>query len=115
MRIRARCSVGIMASTAFATVVWTSVAAQPPAGAPGQPAAPGQGRGRGGGFRQPDPIDFQEHDGWTSLFDGSTLKGWSGDSNWKVEDGATRSNRRAKNRRARCISCGKAAKHRTSS
>ena len=105
MRIRARRSVGIMASTAFAAVVWTSVAAQPPAsspqpqqppaagaqppaGAPGQPAAPGQGRGRGGGFRQPDPIDFQEHDGWTSLFDGSTLKGWSGDSNWKVEDGA---------------------------
>jgi len=105
MRIRARRSVGIMASTAFAAVVWTSVAAQPPAsspqpqqppaagaqppaGAPGQPAAPGQGRGRGGGFRQPDPIDFQKHDGWTSLFDGSTLKGWSGDSNWKVEDGA---------------------------
>ena len=60
-------------------------AGQPPAGAPG---APGQGRGRGGGFRQPDPIDFQEHDGWTSLFDGKTLNGWSGDDNWKVEDGA---------------------------
>ena len=48
----------------------------------------GQGRGRGGGFRQPDPIDFQEHDGWVSLFDGQTLKGWSGDQYWKVEDGA---------------------------
>jgi hypothetical protein len=60
-------------------------AGQQPAGAPG---APGQGRGRGGGFRQPDPIDFQEHDGWTSLFDGKTLNGWSGDENWKVEDGA---------------------------
>ena len=61
-------------------------AQQPPAGAP---AAPAQGRGRGGGgFRQPDPIDFQEHDGWTSLFDGKTLNGWSGDNNWKVEDGA---------------------------
>src|SRR5262249_44976137 len=49
----------------------------------------GQGRGRGGGgFRQPDPIDFQEHDGWTSLFDGASLNGWSGDSNWKIEDGA---------------------------
>jgi hypothetical protein len=43
---------------------------------------------RGGGFRQPDPIDVNEHDGWTSLFDGKTLSGWSGDSNWKVEDGA---------------------------
>jgi hypothetical protein len=60
-------------------------AGQPPAGTPG---APGQGRGRGFGFRQPDPIDFQEHEGWTSLFDGKTLNGWSGDSNWKVEDGA---------------------------
>jgi len=61
---------------------------QPPAGAPGAPGAQAPGRGRGGGFRQPDPIDFQEHDGWTSLFDGKTLNGWSGDSNWKVEDGA---------------------------
>src|SRR5262245_61326040 len=70
----------------------------PPAGGQAQTAgqqgagalgAPGQGRGRGGGgFRQPDPIDFQEHDGWTSLFDGKTLNGWSGDQNWKVEDGA---------------------------
>ncbi len=68
-------------------------AGQPPAGGqqqpPGAPGAPGQGRGRGGGgFRQPDPIDFQEHEGWTSLFDGKTLNGWSGDNNWKVEDGA---------------------------
>ena len=55
-----------------------------PGGAPGTP----QGRGRGGGFRQPDPRDFQEHEGWTSLFDGKTLTGWSGDNNWKVEDGA---------------------------
>src|SRR5215470_9376491 len=45
------------------------------------------GRG-GGGFKQPDPIDFSEHAGWTSLFDGKTLNGWSGDANWKVEDGA---------------------------
>jgi 3-keto-disaccharide hydrolase len=49
------------------------------------PPAPARG---GGGFRQPDPIDFSEHDGWTSLFDGKTLNGWSGDSNWKVEEGA---------------------------
>lgn len=63
---------------------------QPPQGPPAAPAQ-GQGQGRargGGGFRQPDPIDFNEHDGWTPLFDGSTLNGWSGDSNWKVEDGA---------------------------
>ena len=58
--------------------------------AAGQPPASGQRQGRagGGGFRQPDPIDFQDHEGWTSLFDGKTLTGWSGDSNWKIEDGA---------------------------
>ena len=60
---------------------------QPPPAA-GTPAARQGGRGGGGGFRQPDPIDFNEHDGWTSLFDGRTLNGWSGDDHWKVEDGA---------------------------
>ena len=59
----------------------------------GQPGAPGPGRGRGGGgFRQPDPFDFDtdfhDHGAWVSLFDGKSLNGWSGDSNWKVEDGA---------------------------
>jgi Domain of Unknown Function (DUF1080) len=80
-------------------VTWRLVAAGVAAAAlwAGQPApssgaaqqAPGQGRGRGGGFfKQPDPIDFEEREGWTSLFDGQTLKGWSGDQNWKIEDGA---------------------------
>jgi hypothetical protein len=62
--------------------------APPGAAGAGQRPGAGQGRGRGGGFRQPDPIDFDEHDGWTSLFDGRSLAGWSGDSNWKLEDGA---------------------------
>lgn len=65
------------------------LAQQPTTPPQGQGQGAGQGRGRGGGgFRQPDPIDFDEHDGWTSLFDGKTLNGWSGDSNWRVEDGA---------------------------
>src|SRR6516225_12086636 len=51
------------------------------------PTARGQAGG-GGGFKQPEPYDFNDHEGWTSLFDGKTLNGWSGDSNWKVEDGA---------------------------
>ena len=62
-------------------------AAAPALQTPGGGGAP-QAPARGGGFRQPDAIDFNEHDGWTSLFDGRTLSGWSGDSNWKVEDGA---------------------------
>ena len=51
------------------------------------PMLAGQARG-GGGFKQPEPYDFNEHEGWTSLFDGKTLNGWSGDTNWKVQDGA---------------------------
>src|SRR5438552_1866756 len=54
------------------------------ASATSQQQAPGRDAGR----RQPDPIDFAEHAGWISLFDGKTLNGWSGDENWKVEDGA---------------------------
>src|SRR5204863_6586704 len=66
-----------------------AAAPQAPAPQAPPPGAPARGaRGGGGGFRQPDPIDFNENAGWTSLFDGKTLNGWSGDSNWKVEDGA---------------------------
>jgi hypothetical protein len=47
-----------------------------------------------GGFRngvaiEPDPIDFVDHTGFTSLFDGKTLTGWDGQPDlWRVEDGA---------------------------
>jgi hypothetical protein len=48
-----------------------------------------QGRGGGGGFAQPDPIAFDDHAGWTSLFDGQTLKDWDGNLElWKPEGGA---------------------------
>src|ERR1700761_8287934 len=46
--------------------------------------APAQGR-----FTQPDPMDFNDHDGWTQIFDGKTLNGWDGPSDvWHVEDGS---------------------------
>jgi hypothetical protein len=68
----------------MATVLAAGLVAQPPA----PPAGPGRGRG-GGGFKQPDPIDFNDHAGWIQMFDGSTLKGWDGDfSYWKVVNGA---------------------------
>jgi hypothetical protein len=97
-RTRVRSSIAAIAAASSLVVLSAQQQPAPPAGAQqspaaeqspaGTPTAPGQGRGRGGGFSQPDPIDFQEHDGWTSLFDGKTLTGWSGDGNWKVEDGA---------------------------
>jgi hypothetical protein len=41
------------------------------------------------GFSEPDPINFDDHAGWTSLFDGNSLSGWDGDQDfWHVEDGA---------------------------
>jgi hypothetical protein len=38
---------------------------------------------------QPEPINFDDHDGWTQIFDGKTLNGWDGSPDvWHVEDGA---------------------------
>jgi len=42
---------------------------------------------RGGGFTQPEPIAFDDHEGWTSIFDG-TLKNWEGNPEiWTLENG----------------------------
>jgi hypothetical protein len=47
------------------------------------------GQARGGGFSQPDPIAFDDHAGWLSLFDGQSLKDWDGNlTQWLVEGGA---------------------------
>ncbi len=52
-------------------------------------AALAQQPGRGTRFSQPDPIDFDDHSGWVSMFDGATLKNWDGSPDvWRVEDGA---------------------------
>jgi hypothetical protein len=59
--------------------------------ASGQQAPPAAGAGRGGrgfGFTQPEPIDFADTTGWTSMFDGVSLKGWDGNMDlWHVENG----------------------------
>jgi hypothetical protein len=64
------------------------VAQTPPASggpAPAAPGAPAMGRG----YSRPDPYDFADHAGWTSMFDGATLKGWNANpAVWSVEDGA---------------------------
>lgn len=40
-------------------------------------------------FVEPDPMDFADHAGYVSLFDGKTLKGWDGMPGvWSVQDGA---------------------------
>ena len=40
-------------------------------------------------FTQPDPYNFNDHEGYVSLFDGVSLKGWDGNPKfWRVENGA---------------------------
>src|SRR5262245_61136067 len=53
--------------------------------------ARGADQARGGGlqFTEPQPLDFNDHDGYVPLFDGRTLDGWDGNPKfWRVEDGA---------------------------
>lgn len=53
------------------------------------PRAPGVQSSAGSGFTQPDAIDFDDHRGWQSMYDGKSLNGWDGDKTfWRVEDGA---------------------------
>jgi hypothetical protein len=40
-------------------------------------------------FVHPEPINFEDHEGWTQIFDGTSLKDWDGDPDvWHVEDSA---------------------------
>ncbi|HKB09831.1 MAG TPA: DUF1080 domain-containing protein [Vicinamibacterales bacterium] len=50
---------------------------------------PAQPRPGGLRFTEPSPLDFADHDGYVSLFDGKSLKGWDGNPKfWRVENGA---------------------------
>jgi hypothetical protein len=73
-------------------------AGQGQGGGQGQGAGQGAGQGGqrrpggagGGGFAaaMPDPIAADDHTGYTSIFDGTSLKGWDGDTNfWRAEGG----------------------------
>jgi len=40
-------------------------------------------------FTEPSPMDFDDHEGYVSLFDGVSLTGWDGNPKfWRVENGA---------------------------
>jgi hypothetical protein len=78
--------------------VWLAAASVPitgtgqdPSAAPARaqaPASPPAGRGASP-FVPPEPLDYGNRSGWTSLFDGRTLEGWSGNpAVWSVENGA---------------------------
>jgi 3-keto-disaccharide hydrolase len=60
-----------------------------PAGAPGAQA----GRGGGGGFTHAAAADYNDNNGFLSLFDGTTLNNWTSDgTHWSVKDGAIYAN-----------------------
>lgn len=43
----------------------------------------------GSSFREPDPIDFEDHAGYVPIFDGTSLENWDGDpAVWHLENGA---------------------------
>jgi len=49
---------------------------------------PARAQGRGPRYIEPTPINFADHTGWQSMFDGKSLKGWEGPTDvWRVEDG----------------------------
>jgi hypothetical protein len=83
MTLRLRLAIALLATVATGASA-QQPAATPPATqpAPAQAAAPSR-------FHEPDPIDFDEHAGFTQIFDGKTLKDWDGDpATWRVENGA---------------------------
>ena len=70
-----------LVSALFAAMALAPVAAlaQAPATPPRPPSR----------FVQPEPINFDDHVGWTQIFDGKSLAGWDGPSDvWSYEDGA---------------------------
>ena len=78
------------------------------------PTAGGQAGG-GGGFKQPEPYDFNDHEGWTSLFDGKTLNGCRATATGRSRTAPSPSSPRAKSRQVRFISSGRAARRAISS
>src|SRR6267154_444425 len=81
---------GVMITkTKTAWVVILAVSAAGSCRLASQQAAPPAQTSGGSRVIQPDPIDFNDHAGWTSMFDGSTLKGWDGSNEvWRAENGA---------------------------
>jgi 3-keto-disaccharide hydrolase len=72
-----RLTVAIVVSMGMLSALPSTMRGQPPAGA---------GGGRGGGFTHPEPIVFDDREGWQSIFDG-TLKNWDGDTSvWRAEN-----------------------------
>jgi hypothetical protein len=73
-------------STLLAFILLVSAASAQTPQSTVQPNIAGQ---RNGVYPEPAPLDFNDHTGFVSLFDGRTLAGWDGRPGvWSVQDGA---------------------------
>ncbi len=74
------------------TMILLAVIASAATVASQQPPTPDRGQGRGRGGQAPRgaaPLILDDRTGFEAIFDGTSLKGWDGDSAfWRVEDGA---------------------------
>lgn len=71
-------TLAVLATVLLATTATPQLTAQHPA-APARPSH----------FVQPEPINFEDHEGWTQIFDGKSMKDWDGPPEvWHVEDGS---------------------------
>jgi hypothetical protein len=79
----------IYLTSAFVTVAFVATVFPLQMNAQQNPSAAKPRAPQGFHFVQPEPINFEDHEGWTQIFDGKTLKDWDGDESvWHVEDGA---------------------------
>jgi hypothetical protein len=80
--IKGQLFASVLFSLAFCNPFFAAQDAAPPKAPPHHPSQAFH-------FVQPEPINFDDHDGWSQIFDGKTLTGWDGRSDiWHVEDGA---------------------------
>jgi hypothetical protein len=82
--------IGLVLATGLLIYVRASAARQPSAGQSQNPTVKFRADGLPVNFpfREPNPMDFSDHQGYVSLFDGKDLKGWDGDpSVWSVKNG----------------------------
>jgi hypothetical protein len=80
---------GIGIGLALGLIVQLGARAAPAPGFIGRQQPPDVQGGRAPGFTEPSPMDFNDHEGYVSLFDGVSLKGWDGNPKfWRVENGA---------------------------
>jgi len=82
--------IGLVLAVALSVYAQTSSGRQPSAGQSQGPMVKLRADGLPVNFpfREPNPMNFNDHTGYVSLFDGKDLKGWDGDpSVWSVKNG----------------------------